>query len=85
MYTRFSCKVTLFLSDFTEIWVFSTDFRKNTQIKIFIKIRSVGAVLFSVSCAVQLELAVQWELCCSVRTDRENMTNLSDVIPLCYA
>ena len=38
--------VFLFLSDFNEILVFATHFRKNTQISNFMKIHSVGAELF---------------------------------------
>jgi len=38
-----SCKI---LSDFNGTWIFWTQFSKNTQISNFMKIRSVGAVLF---------------------------------------
>ena len=41
-----ACKVQLFLSDFDETWLFSTYFRKNTEIWNFLKIRPVGAMLF---------------------------------------
>ena len=43
---RSSCKLPFILSDFNETWTFSTEFRKNTQISNFIKIRSVEAGLF---------------------------------------
>ena len=36
-------KYPLFLSDFNEAWIFSTDFRKNTQIWNVMKIRPLGA------------------------------------------
>jgi len=39
-------KGSLFLPDFNENLVFSTNFRKNTQISSFKKIRPVGAGLF---------------------------------------
>jgi hypothetical protein len=36
-------KYPVFLSDFNEPWIFSTDFRNNSQISNFIKLRPVGA------------------------------------------
>jgi len=38
-------KYPLLLSEFNETWIFSTAFQKNTQISLFLKIRSVGAEL----------------------------------------
>ena len=45
MYIGLHVKYPLFLSDFNETRVFSTDYRKNTQIPNFVKIRPVGAKL----------------------------------------
>ena len=45
MWKRLYVKYPLFLSNFNENWIFSTDFRE-TQISSFIKIRQVGAELF---------------------------------------
>jgi hypothetical protein len=45
MWKRLYVKYPLFLSNFNENWIFSTDFRK-TQISSFIKIPQVGAELF---------------------------------------
>jgi len=39
-------KYPLFLSDFNETWIFSTDFSKKFQISNFMKILPVGAELF---------------------------------------
>jgi len=41
-------KYPLFSFDFNVPWIFSTDFPKNTQALIFMKIRPVGAELFHV-------------------------------------
>jgi len=49
----------LFSSDFNGTWVFSTDFRKNTQISNFVKIRPVVAEQFHAD----------------GRTDRDDKTN----------
>jgi hypothetical protein len=43
MSKRLHVKYPLFLSDFNEIGIFSTDFRKKSQITSLIKIRLVGA------------------------------------------
>ena len=48
MYIGLHVMYPLFLSDFNETQIFSTDFLKNTQLSNFIKIRSVGAMLFHV-------------------------------------
>ena len=41
-----SCKVPLFLSDFNETSILSTDFSINPYIENFMKIRQFGAKLF---------------------------------------
>jgi len=46
MYIGLHVKYPAFLSDFNKIWIFPTDFSKNTRIKNFMKIRQVGAELF---------------------------------------
>jgi hypothetical protein len=43
MYIRFHVKYLLLLSDFNETCIFSTGFRKKSQISNLIKIRAVGA------------------------------------------
>jgi hypothetical protein len=46
MYIRPHVKYPLFLSDFNETLIFSTDFQKNPQISIFMKVRLLRAELF---------------------------------------
>jgi hypothetical protein len=46
IYIGLHVKYRLFLSDFNEIWILATNFRKNSQISNFIKIRPVGSDLF---------------------------------------
>jgi len=46
MYVRIHVKYPLFLSDFNETLIFSTDFSKNTQISDFMIIRPLGPELF---------------------------------------
>jgi len=48
MYDGLTVKFLLFLSYFNKTWIFSADFRKNTQIYNFTKIRPLGAKLFHV-------------------------------------
>ena len=47
MWKHLHVKYQLFLSGFSETWIFSRDFRKNSQISSFVKIRSVAAELFN--------------------------------------
>jgi hypothetical protein len=44
----FRVKKPLFLTDFKEMWIFSTDFGKNAQTSDLMKIYPVGAELFHV-------------------------------------
>ena len=46
-YLGLRVKCPLFLSDFNETGIFWTDFRKNNEISNFMKIRLLGAELFS--------------------------------------
>jgi hypothetical protein len=49
MRKRLNAKLSLFLSDFNETWIFLTDIRKKkkkTKIQIFITIRPVGGELY---------------------------------------
>jgi hypothetical protein len=46
MYIELHVKYPLFMPDFNETLIFSTDFAKNTQMSNFMKIRTVGAELF---------------------------------------
>ena len=46
MWKRLHVKYQVFLSDFNETWIFSADFRKNTQASNFMKIGPVGVELF---------------------------------------
>ena len=48
MYIGLHVKYPLFLSNFNEIWIFVADFKKNTQVSNFGKIRPLGAELFHV-------------------------------------
>jgi len=45
----------LFLPDFSEKWIFSTGFRKNTQKQNFMKIRPAEAELFPFGQAIRDE------------------------------
>jgi hypothetical protein len=44
MYVGLHVKYSLLFSDFSEIWIFSADFQKNSQVSDFIKISLVGAL-----------------------------------------
>jgi len=46
MYIGLYVKYPLLVSDFKEIWIFSTDLRKIKKISNFMKIRPVGAEMF---------------------------------------
>jgi len=46
MYMHIHVKLRLFLSDFNETRIFSTDFQKTTQASNFMKIHPLGAKLF---------------------------------------
>ena len=48
MYIDIHVKYPLFLFDFNETWIISTDFEKNVQISNLMKIRPVGVELFHV-------------------------------------
>ena len=58
MWRRLHVKDPLFLSDFNEIWIFWTGFRKKAQISSFIKIRSVGAEVFYADEKTDMKLIV---------------------------
>jgi hypothetical protein len=47
MYIGLHVNYPLFLTDFNEILIFATDFRKNHQMSNVAKIRPVGAELFN--------------------------------------
>jgi len=42
MYIGLHVKYPLLLSDYSESWIFSTNFRNNTKISNFTKLRPVG-------------------------------------------
>ena len=46
MYIGLHVMCLLFLSDFSETWIFSTGLKKTSQKSIFMKILSVGAEIF---------------------------------------
>ena len=61
MYICFHVKYTLFLSDFNKTWIFRADFRKNTQMPNFMKIRRVGAeLLYADTYMMKLRVASQF-------------------------